>query len=890
MHIGTASPELRELYGQLLVWTGEPRRAIPVLERVLQTLPHRASAARALIDALRAVGRVDEAWHQAQDQLSHGAVSAPQQLSWAEVALEAGHAEDALHLAESLSAVPDVADRARIIVGRALLSLSQPANAREMLRATHAAEPDPTGVLALVDSIAATEGIKAALEESRRWQTRDPAWRDVIARRALWERLIGARASAEHLLAVVRSLDPHRATLLRAEIALAEWRPRDAERILTSLRGSYPDDTQALDLLSTALASQRRWDEALVLVRDLEARRPKETAWKIRRAEWVYHRAPSEFALLTLEALVERYPGRLDAQLALAGVYAQAGQPQQALELLGDTVTDWSTLPEPRRELAASLLRTLGRREEALAVPQAAPLFSLRFRMLRAELLTAERGPEAADAQFAALAHDPRAEASIFLVWAHVHDDTRSREILEQGWQRFPSDPVLTEELAVRRWAAGDAQGALDAADQVLAHDDSRSRAWFVKIEAFSQLQPDRDLDHVLERFEARFANEPSVMLAMADLLSSRSQIGDTRAVETALAWTERMWNGDYQETALLLTQARLYGALDRWGDALSVVDAILQAVPDSMTALKQRAALLSYMGRYEEAITAYETYLAKAPDDLATRRLLARVEGWRQAHEASLRRYTQLVEDVPAAKAVRTEAEAKRAFYEGEWTQAIAAYQRWLTLEPDEVEARFELAQSYDLARQPALAEQEYEELLSHLPLHRQAQVAHERLQRRRVLSAQPFVEGRSADGYQGQRLLELVDSGMRISDDLGAGLGTQFSLVGAVSRASAGRQQFTGRLVTAQASRPLGTAWRVSALGGGRSFPELGGTTAIAKAVLSWWPSDTWLVRTGVDRAPFHGESRDARRKYRLLWTVRHAHLQAHTRLAVHSAWSVG
>ena len=638
MNIEATILALRELYGQLLLWTGEPRRAVPVLENVLQILPHRPAAARALIDALRAVGRADEAWRLAQDQLSHGAVSvsAPQRLTWAEVALEAGHAEDALRLAESLSADPNVADQARIIIGRALLALSRPADAREMLRASQPPEPDPAAVLALIDSIAATEGIEAALEEARRWETRDPAWRDVIARCALWERLVGDRASAEHLMAVVQSLDPHRATLLRAEIALAEWRPLDAEQILTALLVSHPDATHALDLLSTALAGQRRWNEALALVSDLETRRPKELTWKIRHAEWAYYRAPSASALLVLEDQVQQHPSRRDARLALAGCYTEAGKPQQALVLLGDTVTDWSTLPEPGRGLAASLLRTLGRREEALAVLQAGPLFSLAFRVLRAELLAAEHGPEAADAEFAALARDPRADASIFIVWAHVHADTRSHEILEQGWQRFPSDPVLAEELAVRRWAAGDAQGALDAAEQVLAQDDSRSRAWFVTIEAFSQLQPERDLDNVLERFEARFTNEPSVMLAMADLLSSRSQIGDTRAVETALRWTEHMRDGEYPQTSVLLTQARLYGALGRWGDALSAMDAILLVTPDSMTALKQRAELLSYMGHYGEAIAAYDIYLANAPDDLAARRQQARIEGWRQALAAS--------------------------------------------------------------------------------------------------------------------------------------------------------------------------------------------------------------------------------------------------------------
>lgn len=849
--IDTAAPKQRELYGQLLLWTGEPRLAIPVLERVLQLLPNRAAAANALIDALRAVGRVDEAWQHAQKQLSRGAVSVSQQLTWAEVALEARHAEDALRLAKSLLSDPDVADQARILVGRALFGLSQPADAREVLRASLPAHADAMTVLALVDSIGATEGIDAALEEARHWCTRNPTWRDVIARCVLWERLVGDRASADHWLQLVEALDAHRAALLRSEIALAEWRPLDAEQILTTLLSSHPDDTDGLDLLSTALAGQRRWEEALVLVSDLERWHPAEIAWKIRRAEWIYRRAPSASALQALEDLVKGHARRLDARLALAGCYADAGKFPQALVTLGNTVAEWSGLPEPGRGLAASLLRQQGRHVEALQVLQAAPVFSLAFRVLRAELLAAEHGPEAADAEFALLAEDPRADPSTFFLWASAHQGNRRHEILEHGLRRFPSDSILAEELAVRRWAAGDAQRALEAAELTLAHDDSRMRAWFVKIETFGQLHPERHVDDVLGQFEARFANEPGAMLAMADVLSSRSQIGDTRAVEAALGWTRRLWDGGYQQTTVLMTQARLYGALGRWEDALGVVDAVLRTSPESLPTLKERAQLLSYTGRFKESVAAYDVYLAKAPDDLAARRQQARVEGWRQAHEASLRRYAQLIEDAPAVQAVRAEAEAKRAFYRGEWTQAIAAYGRWLELEPDNVEARFELAQSYDFSRRPVVAKQTYGELLSYFPPHRQAHAAYERLERRQAVSVQPFAEAQSADGYEGQRLLELFDTGLKISDDLGAGYGTRFSVVGAMSRAGGGQELFSGRLVTAQAIRSRGP-WRVSGLAGARSFPKLGGNTPVAQASLLWWPAEAWQLGAGFDRAP--------------------------------------
>jgi hypothetical protein len=100
--------------------------------------------------------------------------------------------------------------------------------------------------------------------------------------------------------------------------------------------------------------------------------------------------------------------------------------------------------------------------------------------------------------------------------------------------------------------------------------------------------------------------------------------------------------------------------------------------------------------------------------------------------------------------------------------------------------------------------------------------------------------------------RLLELLDSGVTIFDDLGTGPATQFGLVGAVSRVRAAGEQFTGRLVTAQLTRSFGDAWQASARGGTRRVPGLGNDHLIAEAALQWRPADAWRLRVGADRLP--------------------------------------
>ena len=608
-----------------------------------------------------------------------------------------------------------------------------------------------------------------------------------------------------------------------------------------------------LDLLSTAVAAQSRWSEALALVNELEGLNPARIAWKVRRAAWAYRREPSPSAVALLEELVRLHPARMDARLALAEAHARAGRYQETMGLFGRTMAEWSTLPEPGRGLVAAALRAMGRTEEALDLLRTDPLMSVELRLFRAELLAAEHDVEAANAEFAELADDPHSDGSLFLAWAHVQRDAnRSLEILEQGRLRFPDDVNVVEALAVRRWNTDDARGALEAADYVFERDDLRSRAWFVKVEALGRLRPDEDLDTLLERFETRFASQPAVMLGLADLLSSRSRIGDTRAVRTALRWVEQLLADDFQRTSALMTKARLLGALGEWSNAFAAVNVVLEDVPESTAALKLRAELLSYMGRHDEAVDAYAAYLERAPDDLAARRQQARVEGWGEAYGAALDRYTKLVEQMPSALAIRAEADAKRAFYSGRWRAAVETYQHWMTLEPDDREAQFELAQSYDQARQPVLVEQTYVELLSHQPSHRQAEIAHARLRRRRAASVQMFSEGQSSDGYQRQRLLDLFDSGVRVEDDLETYPRMRFAVAAASSRAGAADQSFGGNHVTGQVVTSLGANWRVSGMGGWRSFPGLGGTTGLGQASASWWPADGWQVNGGVERAP--------------------------------------
>ena len=92
---------------------------------------------------------------------------------------------------------------------------------------------------------------------------------------------------------------------------------------------THPRDVRALDGLSTALAEQGRWSEALALVAALRERRPSEERWTPREAEWRYRQTPSSETLGALEAVVRAHSSR-NGPSALARAYFAGGQFEKA--------------------------------------------------------------------------------------------------------------------------------------------------------------------------------------------------------------------------------------------------------------------------------------------------------------------------------------------------------------------------------------------------------------------------------------------------------------------------------------------------------------------------------------------------------------------------------
>jgi tetratricopeptide (TPR) repeat protein len=268
-------------------------------------------------------------------------------------------------------------------------------------------------------------------------------------------------------------------------------------------------------------------------------------------------------------------------------------------------------------------------------------------------------------------------------------------------------------------------------------------------------------------------------------------------------------------------------------------------------TDLKRRAEELSWSGHHAEAIRAYDAYLAVVPGDLDAMRQQARVAGWSGQYGLSRRLYANVQDKAPGNEAIAAEAAAKSAFYDGRWRASADAYARWISLEPEASEARFEYAESLRADGRIADADAALQALIT-TAHHDQAIASFHRAQAVRGPSIALVTNGKSADGYQGQRLLDLSEYGGAVRTTFGDAGTTTLSGQGTRVRASGNQSARNGYAagITSSAAISRGfaldgrvTVWDLAASGKGI-------VDALARA--AWRPADRWTLAVGARQEP--------------------------------------
>jgi tetratricopeptide (TPR) repeat protein len=288
-----------------------------------------------------------------------------------------------------------------------------------------------------------------------------------------------------------------------------------------------------------------------------------------------------------------------------------------------------------------------------------------------------------------------------------------------------------------------------------------------------------------------------------------------------------------------------------RPSDSTDAAPVPVAPVDTRATDLKRRAEEMLWSGHHAEAIRTYDTYLALVPGDLDVMRQQARVAGWIGQYGLSRRLYARAQAQAPDHAAVAAEAAAKSAFYGGRWRASADAYARWIALEPEASEARFEYAESLRADGRIAEADAALQALIIAIP-HDQAVASFHRAQTLRGPSVALVTNGKSADGYEGQRLLDLTEYGGALRGVFGRAGATTLSAQATRVRASGDQSARNGYAAgvtgTAAVSRAFAldgrvTVWDIAASGSGI-------VDALARA--AWRPADRWTLAIGARQEP--------------------------------------
>jgi len=224
----------------------------------------------------------------------------------------------------------------------------------------------------------------------------------------------------------------------------------------------------------------------------------------------------------------------------------------------------------------------------------------------------------------------------------------------------------------------------------------------------------------ILKDLRKRFPDDKMIDV---ELVSSLYEAGMDKEAEEKLAGVLKQ---KLHDTKAALRLVGILGDRKQYKEAITICEDILAQEPDNKEAGLWLARLLSWDGQYRRSLKAYTEIINKIHDWLTPRIEKARALGWDHQYAKSIEEYEDTIREVKTAnEAVRAEVAAKDDYYKYFDSKGITDYKKWLELEPDNLEALFDLAQIYSRNTQWSKARESYEQVLKIYPYHPWAKIA---------------------------------------------------------------------------------------------------------------------------------------------------------------------
>lgn len=629
---------------------------------------------------------------------------------------------------------------------------------------------------------------------------------------------ISQHASARAFLARLPAASANKPAMRRLSGQLALWTGHPAEAIptLEAVVRETPGDTAARSSLIDAYRAMGRSGDAWAAAESI-ARQPATTDLALMYADLALEAGKTDEAYRLLSAIE---PARLNPTSALALI-------ECAISTTG-----------PDRAVAVARTISAGTPAFRDVVARQYVLEALAGDVSRA---AAKRATLVAwDAHLAA-----EADGEILRRVEQAYTATRgdeSRARIEAIGAMLPGNAEAALVLARTRASAGDPRGAVVALGPTPV--PQKDKSWEAELHAAISrdelAQGHRDL--------ARAEGQRAVAIdpSRNDVWNSLAEIAAADGPAALASLTDRGAPAE-AVAAFHLSQARAFAADRKWDAALESIDAILHSDAHHPAARRLQADVLAWSGRHVEALAAYDAYLATAPDDLDAWRYQARVAGWAGRYADARARYGRAVSRFPQSAVLKDEAAAKTAFFDGRWSAAVDAYDRWLSIEPTEHEALFERAQSLRAAGRIADADAALRQLAA--ARDQLGAQAWDRVQYLRQPAAVATTDARSSDGYNGRKMLDVQSAGGAFRASFAPGFSTLAVDVSSVRLAGGDTARlgyragarFDANLSSRIAVRGQASVWNLDNDMG--AAPEY-------QARVDWRAADRWTVSAFGDR----------------------------------------
>ncbi len=461
--------------------------------------------------------------------------------------------------------------------------------------------------------------------------------------------------------AVARALenDPGlvRARLLAADIAFAQGKVEEAERIFREVIAAEPAKTftahkvKAQFGLLQALVAEKRLDEALQIADQLDKIVPDNPLPKYFKGIIAYQQGQYDVAEENLLRVVNAWPNHAQSYLLLGAINFAQGELEQADRYLSNYLAAVPSNIRARKLLAATRMK-LDRPDQA--VEALGPILEQSDQDIRALVMAGSAAVRSGDTALGttylrkALKANPNdTTARTELALAYLADSRidraieELRKVAESGDDDGHRADIL---LALTYLKNGDEKKALETAQKLKAKLAGQPLPYNLLGVVYSQMgkefearmsfekaleidsgylpaiinlarldQKNGRLKEAAERYESVLLADPGNVPVMLELARIAEQMGDKAQ---AVSWLQEAIKADDQAVTPRLLLAHYYLSVDRLEEAESHFKKARNVAPDAPAVLMVQAMLQAAREQYDQAIATYDELIAKQPEN----------------------------------------------------------------------------------------------------------------------------------------------------------------------------------------------------------------------------------------------------------------------------------